>query len=198
MTLRQLVLAALVATSCVSAFAPSFGQRPALVASRFALRMSDQQQPYNSVEGEDSEEGEYYNEEAEYAEEQTMEMVVPQTNLQPIPQSQKEMDPLVRSLTRMDGDAAGAQSVSVPLLGEISEKELVLIPVAAFAVIGFLFAIYIGLTSSDAFVALEDAATKGKQSPTPVQINAEGCRGICSSQEKDLEGLRQFMNNFAK
>mmetsp|Transcript_25691 Transcript_25691/g.53513 ORF Transcript_25691/g.53513 Transcript_25691/m.53513 type:complete len:214 (-) Transcript_25691:2359-3000(-) len=122
----------------------------------------------------------------------------PTSGLQPIPQTQKKLDPLLRSLTRSDDpNSANAPTMSVPLLGElVLDKSLfVLLPVAGFAVIGFFLSIYVALNSSDAFVVLEEAATQGKKDPIEV---VDGCRGICSTQEQDLEGLRQFMNSLSK
>mmetsp|Transcript_13854 Transcript_13854/g.18081 ORF Transcript_13854/g.18081 Transcript_13854/m.18081 type:complete len:199 (+) Transcript_13854:74-670(+) len=118
--------------------------------------------------------------------------------LQGVSQSQKKMDPLVRSLTRTDPQTANAPTTTVPFLGELAlDKTLfVLLPVAGFAVLGFLLSVYVALGAGDAFVALQNAAVSGRK--TPIEQVSDGCRGICSSQDQDLEGLRQFMSSFSK
>lgn len=126
-------------------------------------------------------------------------MISRTTRLQTIPQTRKALDPLVRSLTRLDNDSANAPTLNIPVWGElILDKSLfVLIPVAGFAIIGFFLSIYVGLNSVDAFVALEDAGKNGRRAPVET-TSAEGCRGICSSQEDDLEGIRSFMSGLSK
>lgn len=114
-----------------------------------------------------------------------------------VSQSEKKLDPLVRSLTRMDEETANAPTMNVPLWGElILDKSLfVFLPVAGFAIVGFFLSLYVALGAGDAFVALEEAATSGKKAP--IEQTAEGCRGICSSQDEDLEGLRKFMTGIS-
>lgn len=101
----------------------------------------------------------------------------------------------------MDETTARADTVQVPLWGElILDKSLfVLLPLAAFAVGGILLSLYILLNSGDAFVdALAENAVLQSTTPTPATTNADSCRGLCSSQEQDLEGLRSYMSRFAK
>jgi hypothetical protein len=114
-------------------------------------------------------------------------VIPPPSTSQPI-----RMDPLVMSLTRMDEDTANAPSMQIPIWGElILDRSLfVLVPVAGFAVIGFFLSVYVGLNVSDDWVSSVVPSTKF--------VVDDGCRGLCSSQDQDLEGLRTFMNRFAK
>ncbi|KAL7559108.1 hypothetical protein ACA910_017520 [Epithemia clementina (nom. ined.)] len=111
---------------------------------------------------------------------------------------QKQLDPLVRSLTRIDPQTAEAPAMQIPFVGELvlDRSLFVLLPVATFAVLGCFLALYIGLNAGDAFVELEQAATQGQKAA--VDLSDEACRGLCSDQAQDLEELRNFMSNFGK
>lgn len=108
-------------------------------------------------------------------------------------QAPPRLDPLLVSVTRMDDATKSAPTMNVPIWGEvILDKSLfVLLPVAAFAVLGFLSFIVVAANSGDAFINAmnENAMLKGYPTPT----TEEGCRGLCSSQEQDLESLRTYM-----
>eukprot|EP00977_Amphora_coffeiformis_P012044 scaffold2974_cov181-Amphora_coffeaeformis.AAC.12 len=107
----------------------------------------------------------------------------------------KRLDPLVQSLTRMDAvDDPNAKTVQVPIFGElVLDKSLyIFVPAVAFAVIGFVTSIYVALTATDEWVI------PSQSEQTPKVINDSGCRGLCSQQEQDLEGLREYMQRFAK
>ena len=117
----------------------------------------------------------------------------------PTPAPVKRLDPLVASLTRNDRTDSGAPTTQVPLLGqvELDQSLFIVLPVIAFAVIGFGMSAYVALNSGDAFVeaaqSVNDALTTPKPLPDP-----DACRGLCSSQEQDLEGLRVFMDGLRK
>lgn len=121
----------------------------------------------------------------------------------PPPATQPRLDPLIASLTRMDPETAGAETTNVPLIGEIP-KDGSIIPLgtaAALALIGFLMSINIALNSKDAILASVQQTTDVMATPPvmkTVPANEEACRGLCGSQEKDLENLRNFMVKFAK
>jgi len=53
--------------------------------------------------------------------------------------------------------------------------------------------VYVGLNAQDAFVVAGD-----ELSPTKVVTEPTGCRGLCSTQEQDLEGMRSFMESLRK
>lgn len=64
---------------------------------------------------------------------------------------------------------------------------LVLVPAAVTAILGFIVSISIALNSPDEIVSSFDFKPRNEQSvPTDV------CRGLCSSQEEDLNKLREF------
>jgi len=101
----------------------------------------------------------------------------------------------------MDEDTARADTVQVPLWGElILDKSLfVLLPLAAFAIGGVLLSLYVLANSGDEFVAaLQENAVLQSASPSSGAAASvageEGCRGLCSSQAQDLEGLKAYMS----
>lgn len=117
------------------------------------------------------------------------------------PQPPKRLDPLVRSLTRMDVDTSNAPTKTIPLLGEVvlDRSLYLLMPAAGFAVIGFVASVYVALTSTDEWVIPSESATASKEQVIQTKkANNDGCRGLCSQQDEDLEGLRTFMNQFSK
>lgn len=123
---------------------------------------------------------------------------------QPPTPPQRRLDPLMASLTRMDPATANAPTRKVPLLGEIpvDGSVTVLLPAAAIAVLGFIFSIVVAVNSQDEFVRIlsqvsEDIADTAAQK-TNMVYDENVCRGICSSQESDLEGLRGFMELLTK
>lgn len=108
------------------------------------------------------------------------------------------------SLTRLDPESADVPTKNVPFLGEIpvDGSLALLIPAAGIAVIGFILSIVIAVRSSDEIVGLLsqvssdiNQAAVSKSS----QVYDDGaCRGICSSQQQDLEGLKSFMEGLKK
>jgi hypothetical protein len=115
----------------------------------------------------------------------------------------RPMDPLVRSLTRMDEATKNAPTRQIPLFGEVVlDRSLYLfVPAAIFAVLGFIMSITVIINSGDVIVNnLTTAATTSTTDTTQSSSTAitSDCRGICSSQEQDLEGLRNFMSSFGK
>lgn len=123
---------------------------------------------------------------------------------QPPTPPQRRLDPLMASLTRMDPATANAPTRKVPILGEIpiDGSFTVLVPAAVIAVLGFIFSIVVAVNSQDEFVRIlaqvsEDIADTAAQK-TNMVYDENVCRGICSSQEQDLEGLRGFMQMISK
>jgi hypothetical protein len=111
----------------------------------------------------------------------------------------RALDPLVRAVTRSDGPASTtASSVSIPVLGslELDRSLFLLVPLIGFAVGGILLSLYILVNSGDAIVqsVAESTATRA----TTTIDSGAACRGLCSSQQQDLEGLRTYMNNLGK
>lgn len=111
----------------------------------------------------------------------------------------KRVDPLIASLTRNDRAPGDAPKTSLPLLGEIEldQSLFIILPVAAFAFFGFAASFYVAINSGDAFVeaaqSINDSLTTPKALPDP-----NVCRGLCSSQEQDLAGLKVFMDGLRK
>lgn len=128
----------------------------------------------------------------------------PPTPNPPPPVPPKRLDPLMASLTRLDPESADVPTKNVPFLGEIpvDGSLALLIPAAGIAVIGFILSIVIAVRSSDEIVGLLsqvssdiNQAAVSKSS----QVYDDGaCRGICSSQQQDLEGLKSFMEGLKK
>jgi hypothetical protein len=114
----------------------------------------------------------------------------------PVPsRQQSQLDPLFVAVTKMDPQTQRASTIPIPVWGElILDRSLfALLPIALFAVGGILLSIYILINSSDTFVDAI-AETSMKQSIPTSTFDSNDCRGLCSSQSQDLEGLRMFMN----
>jgi len=111
------------------------------------------------------------------------------------------LDPLVASLTRLDEPIpSNTPTTNVPLIGEIpADGNLALfVPAAAIAVLGFVLSIVVAFNAKDAIVQELSQVELPKMEYTPTVVEEGVCRGLCSSQESDLEGLRGFMQNLAK
>jgi hypothetical protein len=117
----------------------------------------------------------------------------------------KRLDPLIASLTRDDSASSNAETTNVPLLGEVplDGSLLVLVPALVIGVLGFVMAIYIALNAQDSFVdQLNDLSQDFNDlavSKTNVAAPTDGaCRGLCSSQEADLNSLRTYMEGLSR
>jgi hypothetical protein len=100
----------------------------------------------------------------------------------------------------MDEDTANADTVTVPVWGEVilDRSLFLLIPTALFAVGGIVTSLYVLANSGDAWVDAVDQQAIQQQQVTPAPASSEGCRGLCSSQERDLQSLRSFLSGFSK
>jgi hypothetical protein len=121
---------------------------------------------------------------------------------QPV-QNERELDPLIMSLTR--NDQLDSESVNAPLFGEIpvDGSLVVLLPALLIGVVGFAMSINIVLNSQDAIVdslnqISQDAAAAAVAKTNIAAPLADGCRGLCSNQEADLQGLQTFMQGIGK
>jgi hypothetical protein len=118
----------------------------------------------------------------------------------------KRMDPLMASLTRDDSGSSGGDSkkMNVPLFGEVEVDGslVVLAPAIVIGVVGFVMSINVALNSKDAISSslsqYSESANNAAISRTNVVPGDGSCRGLCSSQESDLEGLRGFMTSISK
>jgi hypothetical protein len=109
-----------------------------------------------------------------------------------------QLDPLFLAVTKMDPQTQRAERITVPIWGElILDRSLfIFLPIAIFALGGIFLSFYVLVNSSDTFVnAIIDTATK-QSIPTSSSLlpDSDSCRGLCSSQSQDLEGLRLYMN----
>ena len=98
------------------------------------------------------------------------------------------------NIEETDNDTGGV----IPRDGSL----LLLIPSLVITVVGVVAAIGIALNSGD---AISQAAGEMKQGyvesfkPKPAVYEAsENCRGLCSNQEEDLDGLRTFMQKISR
>lgn len=112
----------------------------------------------------------------------------------------RAMDPLMASLTRDDSDASpDGPTQTVPIFGEIPADGtmMLLAPAVVFAVLGFITSAVIAFNSADQIV--DSIAQTGESIAQTAQnrnnrvFDKDVCRGLCSSQEKDVDGMRNFM-----
>lgn len=115
------------------------------------------------------------------------------------------MDPLLASLTRTDPSAGNVKTVKAPLFGEVAidGSLVVLVPAVVIGLVGFVMAFDLALNSRDAIVdslsQLGDDVTAAAAAKTNSLAPIDGsCRGICSTQETDLESLKTFMQGLSK
>mmetsp|Transcript_29315 Transcript_29315/g.62311 ORF Transcript_29315/g.62311 Transcript_29315/m.62311 type:complete len:201 (-) Transcript_29315:247-849(-) len=113
---------------------------------------------------------------------------------------QQQQDPLIASLTRNDESTpANARTCTVPVFGEITDDTFkVLAPVAAISVLGFIFSIVVAFNSRDSLVHELTKVTLPEMKYTPTVVQAGECRGLCSNQDQDLDGLRNFMESISR
>lgn len=115
--------------------------------------------------------------------------------------SQQKLDPLIASLTRIDEPTpANVPMRSVPLFGEVpADGNLaLLLPAAGIAILGFLFSIVVAFNTRDEIVSELSKVELPKMEYTPTVVEEGKCRGLCSSQEDDLDGLRNFMEGISR
>ncbi len=122
----------------------------------------------------------------------------------PPPVPTKRLDPLMASLTRMDPETARGPTRNIPIFGEVpvDGSLVVLVPVALIGFLGFILSIVITVQSSDLIVdslnrVVEDIAITANENTNKI-YDENVCRGLCSSQEQDLDGLKSFMEGLRK
>jgi len=118
---------------------------------------------------------------------------------------QQRMDPLMASLTRdTSGSSPDQLMQNIPLFGEIPADGtlLLLAPAAVFAVLGFIYSIVIAFNSSDAIVdsvlQAGDSISQTASTRNNRVYDKNVCRGLCSSQQQDLDGMRNFMESITR
>jgi hypothetical protein len=102
----------------------------------------------------------------------------------------------------MDPSTTKAPTRNIPIFGEVpADDRLILVAaVTVIAVLGFILSIVVTFNNQDEFVRIINQATKdlSDQNPTNKVYDESVCRGLCSSQKQDLEGLRGFMDSLRK
>lgn len=113
----------------------------------------------------------------------------PTTDQTPDETFDRPLDPLVVALTKIDKQTAAADSVSIPVVGEfVLDKSLfVVLPIAAFGLIGILTSLYILLNSSDVSMEAINIQTAPESTAS--------CRGLCQA---DMTGLENFMKQLQR
>jgi len=125
---------------------------------------------------------------------------VQQETEQTLSEGPPKLDPLIASLTRIDEPTpANVPTTKVPLFGEVPADDnlAVLAPVAAVSVLGFIYSIVVAFSSRDSIVQEMSKVELPKMEYTPTVVKEGECRGLCSSQDEDLDGLRNFMQGIS-
>mmetsp|Transcript_25596 Transcript_25596/g.28715 ORF Transcript_25596/g.28715 Transcript_25596/m.28715 type:complete len:224 (-) Transcript_25596:245-916(-) len=124
----------------------------------------------------------------------------------PPPVPPKRMDPLMASMTRDNPASANLPTRSIPLFGEVpvDGSLMLLVPAVVFAILGFVFSAVIAIKAQDQIVDVFDLnkvvntmAQSAINQPNQV-YDKNVCRGICSTQQDDLEGMYQFMKSITQ
>lgn len=75
-------------------------------------------------------------------------------------------------------------------------------PAAAIAVLGFILSIVVAFNSQDEFVQIITQVSRDLTDQATEKSNMayddSVCRGLCSTQDQDLEGLRGFMESLKR
>ncbi len=120
---------------------------------------------------------------------------------QPATTTKKKLDPLIASLTRIDEPTpSNVPMRSVPLFGEVpADGNLaLLIPAAGIAVLGFIFSIVVAFNARDELVSELNKVELPKMEYKPTVVVEGQCRGLCSNQDDDVDGLRNFMESISR
>ncbi|KAL7541512.1 hypothetical protein ACHAXR_011438 [Thalassiosira sp. AJA248-18] len=113
----------------------------------------------------------------------------------------KRVDGLIASLTRIDEPTpADVPMRQVPLFGEVpADGNLaLLVPAAVISILGFIFSIVVAFNARDSLVSELSKVDMPKMEYTPTVVDEGKCRGLCSSQDEDLDGLRNFMESISR
>jgi hypothetical protein len=117
------------------------------------------------------------------------------------PSTQRSIDPLIANLTRMDEETINAKRTNLPIWGELvlDRSLFVLVPVLLFAILGIGTSVLVAVNAQDQIIAaLDETSQQVMLKGASGSAVTEGCRGLCSSQEQDLESLRLYLNAFKK
>lgn len=112
------------------------------------------------------------------------------------------------AVTRAAPASSGTQdgkTTNLPFFGEmpVDGSLLVLGPAVVIAVVGFVMSIVVAFNARDTFVdqlvqLSDDINTAALAKATEgSSLDDATCRGLCSSQEQQLEGMRAFMEGIS-
>ena len=128
-----------------------------------------------------------------------------ETTFPPKDDDNETLDPLIMSLTRNDQISQEKSVTNMPLFGEIAidGSLVVLVPALVIGIVGFAMSFVILLNSQDSIVdslnQLSQDATAAAAAKTNMAAPlGQGCRGLCSNQDENLQGLEQFMQGIGK
>jgi len=112
------------------------------------------------------------------------------------------LDPLMAALTR--NDSTSGKTTKIPLFGEVDVDGslIVLVPAVVIGVLGFVMSIVVAINAKDTFVdqlvQISNEINTMAVQKTNAMVDPSVCRGLCSTQEQDLDNLRGFMESLRK
>lgn len=123
---------------------------------------------------------------------------------QPLPPKPKrQLDGLMAAVTRTTPSDANAPTTNLPFFGEmpIDGSLLILAPAVVIAVVGFVMSVVVAFNARDTFVdqlaLLSEEINTAALRKTNSLVADDSCRGLCSSQDQQLEAMRAFMEGLA-
>jgi hypothetical protein len=128
------------------------------------------------------------------------------SSVPPPPPKRRQLDGLMAAVTRAAPSTAATQNVkttNLPFFGEmpVDGSLLVLGPAAVIAVVGFVMSVVVAFNAKDTFVDQLAQLSDDINTAALVKTNQGSldgsCRGLCSSQEQQLEGMRAFMEGIS-
>ncbi len=119
------------------------------------------------------------------------------------PKPKRQLDGLMAAVTRTTPSDTDTPTTNLPFFGEmpIDGSLLVLAPAAVIAVLGFVMSIVVAFNAKDTFVDQLTVLSQEINSAALAKTNSVtdgSCRGLCSSQDQQLEGMRAFMEGLAR
>lgn len=128
--------------------------------------------------------------------------IIPQPAASP-PKPKRQLDGLMAAVTRTAPSDTNTPTTNLPFFGEIpiDGSLLVLAPAAVIAVLGFVMSIVVAFNAKDTFVDQLAVLSQEINSAALAETNSVSdgsCRGLCSSQDQQLEGMRVFMESLAR
>ncbi|KAI2494051.1 hypothetical protein MHU86_20494 [Fragilaria crotonensis] len=119
------------------------------------------------------------------------------------PKPKRQLDGLMAAVTRTAPSDSNTPTTNLPFFGElpIDGSLLVLAPAAAIAVLGFVMSVVVAFNAKDTFVDQLTVLSQEINTAALAKTNSASdgsCRGLCSSQDQQLEGMRIFMESLAR